>query len=368
MTIETTEYYEDFKRYYKLAEKQQRLCNLGITRHEDSEVNDSLMENVHLYDVVERKYAGFSQIVNDVFYADSELHPYYRKMRWADDLRDHTLITRERKQVIEDWSGRRYHYGMVDWLYIFILHRVTGSGINYSKKPSGYHNTLLFHLHQADDIAGMVEIMKHYPAPFYTSGGYQFPQFPKPTDGWKRGGDFYLGEYAPYLALDLYKFLSERGKGVPKRTLRQIINFMLQWNVEHGLKQYKFQYAAIAADIADWFPEFVQRDSLFAYGSNARECISYLANPVGKMKQDDFLDEVILKGCEDLGALPYNLEDVCCDYIRYLENYCGTGGDYDHLDLSTIWNSSPIKHPHGRQRWDTTTTSSTESTKTLTAH
>lgn len=363
MAIETTEYYDDFKRYYKLAETQQRLCNLGIVPHENSGVNDSLMENVHLYDVVERKYAGFSQIINDCFYAKDEEHPYYKKMKLAEELGDHTLVTRERKQVIEDWSSQNT-FDVSDWLYIFILHRVTGSGINYSKKPSGYHNTLLFHLHQGKNLYDMVQIMKHYPATFYTSGGYQFPQFPKPADGWKRGGDYYLGEFAPKLARDLESYLIAKGKS----TLREIIDFMLRWNVEHGLKQYKFQYAAVAADIADWLPNFVYRDSLFAYGSNARECISYLAKPVGKMKQDDFLDEVILKGCEDLGALPYNLEDVCCDYIRYLENYCGTGGDYDHLDLSTIWNSSPIKHPHGRQKWHTTTTSLTESTKTLTAH
>ena len=43
-------------------------------------MNDDLLENVELYDVVERKYAGFSQIVNDVFYGWTPEHPYWDKM------------------------------------------------------------------------------------------------------------------------------------------------------------------------------------------------------------------------------------------------------------------------------------------------
>lgn len=344
--IEPTEYYDEFKRYYGLAKKQQELCNLGSVPHELSGVNDSLMENVHLYDVVERKYAGFSQIVNDCFYGTSEEHPYHHKMQTGD-------ATNQRRIVTEDWNGKRDTFGLAEWLYVFIVHRITGSGINYAKKPSGYHNTILFHLHQADDVHGMAKLIKNYPATFYTSGGYQFPQFPKPILDYRKGGDYYLCEFATLLSYDLACWLVHQKE---KPGLRDIIDFMLVWNVEHGLKQYKFQYAAVAADIADWFPDLVDRDSMFTYGSNAREAMSYMAKPKIKMKQDDFLDAVMEMGCSDLDAKPYNLEDCFCDAIRWLENYCGKGGDYDHLDLSQIWNSSHLKHPHGRQRWLTTTT------------
>jgi len=64
--IKTTKYYDEFIRYYDLALKQQERSNLGMVDHADSEMNDPLMEQIQLYDVVERKYAGFSQIINDV--------------------------------------------------------------------------------------------------------------------------------------------------------------------------------------------------------------------------------------------------------------------------------------------------------------
>jgi len=136
-----------------------------------------------------------------------------------------------------------------------------------------------------------------------------------------------------------------------KKDLREVGKFMLDWNVMNDLRQYKFQYAAVVADIADWFPQYVNKESHFYYGSNAIECISYLANPIQRMKREDFLDEVMNNIYRDTGSLPYNAEDVCCDYIRWVENYIRPGNDYDHLDLDEIWSSSSIKdHPRGRQK------------------
>ena len=41
---------------------------------------------------------------------------------------------------------------------------------------------------------------------------------------------------------------------------------------------------------------------------------------------------------------------MCCDFIRWVENYIRPGGDYDHLDRNMVWSSCPIKnHPYGRQ-------------------
>jgi hypothetical protein len=128
---------------------------------------------------------------------------------------------------------------------------------------------------------------------------------------------------------------------------------MFAWNKEKGLRAYRFQYAAFIADIADWFPEFVHRESPFYYGTNAIECLNYLAvKPKGfKMDQTEFLDSIMTKIYEDTGGLPYNMEDCCCDFIRWIENYVKPGNDYDHLDLDKVWNSSSIKdHPFGRQK------------------
>ena len=128
---------------------------------------------------------------------------------------------------------------------------------------------------------------------------------------------------------------------------------MFKWNADNGLRAYRFQYAAVIADVCDWFPEFMNRESMFYYGTNAVECIGYLADPIenkGK-KSEEFLDAVMTKIYEDTGSLPYNAEDVACDFIRWIENYLRPGADYAHIDMDTLWNSSEIKdHPFGRQK------------------
>jgi hypothetical protein len=339
-TIETNQYYDEFIRYFHLAKDQQAKCNLGVTPYLKSDMGDDLMEHVELYDVVERKFAGFSQIVNDCFYGWTEEHPYWHKMSKG-------IHTRQREMVAKEWTGKHSDFKLPEWLYIFILHRVTGSGINYATKPSGYHNTILFNLYQSKNIEEMVKLLNHYPDSFYTSVGYQFPSFPKVKAPYKRAGDYYLSEFAPRLARELAEWL-ESG---PKRDLREIGEFMLDWNTKNGLKRYQFQYAAVVADIADWYPQYVIKDSMFYYGSNAVECISYLAKPTQKMKTEQFLDRVMEKIYEDTGSYPYNAEDVACDYIRWIENYVRPGADYNHLCRDTIFSSCKIKdHPYGRQK------------------
>ena len=356
--VNTTPYYDEFKYYFKLAKDQQNKSNLGHIPHKDSQLNDPLMETIELYDVVERKFAGFSQIVNDAFYGWSEDHPYWSRM-------DAGLYTKQRKEVATKWTNKRDTFGLPEWLYVFILHRVCGSAINYGTKPSGYHNTLLFDLWQSDTIEEMCDQVRFANKTFYTSIGYQFPAFPKPPkpkveaaplfgiEGdyvYKRGGDYFLCEFAPRLARDLATFLETSNK---KLDLREIGDWMFDWNKTNNLRVYRFQYAAIIADIADWFPEFVNTESMFYYGTNAVECIGYLADtPNGKgKKSEEFLDGVMKLIYEETGSVPYNAEDVACDFIRWIENYVRPGADYADVNMDTLWNSSSIKdHPYGRQK------------------
>ena len=333
-----TEYYEEFLRYYDLAKQQQKLCNLGNIKHKESNVGDDLMENVELYDVVERKYAGFSQIVNDIFYQKTDQHPYIDKIK-------NNTASQQRMQIVNNWNG--VNHDLVTWLYIFLLHRLTGSAINYGQKPSGYHNTLLFDMHACRDIQDIKELVRTTTRTFYTSIGYQFPRFPKPIEGYKRGGDYFLCEYADKLAEDVANFIEQK-KNVDFRDLGE---FMFKWNNDRGLVKYKFQYAAFLADIADWFPKYINKRSHFYYGSNAVECISYLAKTEKRINKLQFLDSIMDRIYEDTKAFPYNAEDVCCDFIRWVENYIKPGSDYEHLDRDKVWSSCRIKdHPKGRQK------------------
>lgn len=347
--IEMTKYYDEYLRYYEMALDQQHKCNTstvapyGMIEHAESGMNDDLMEKVTLYDVVERKLAGFSQIINDCFYGWTPDHPYWPKMQAGKH-------SSQRKIIAEAWTGKHKEFGLPEWLYVFILHRVCGSAINYATQPSGYHNTILFNLNTATTIEEMAKMVTIYPYPFYTSVGYQFPAFPKPPAGsrYKRGGDYFLAEFAPRLARELAEWLSTNNE---KKDLREIGEWMFEWNRKNGLRVYQFQYAAVLADIADWYPQFVNLDSMFYYGTNARECISYLAVPTQKMNKDQFLDKVMERIYADTKSVPYNAEDVCCDFIRWVENYVRPGAHYDHLDFDNLWSSCKIKdHPFGRQK------------------
>lgn len=335
--IQVTRYYEEFLRYFEMAKTQQAECNLGSIKHAHGSVSDDLMRHVELYDVVERKYAGFTQILLDMWFGDTPAHPYHGRL--------HAV----RAPIATD-ATLREHYSIEEWLYVFIVHRITGSAINYAKKPSGYHNTVLPELNLCSSIPEMIEAIRKRAAsdrPMYTSVGYQFPAFPKAPEGYKRGGDYFLCEMAPDLARRLGDFLVDGGK----KTLREIGEFMFAWNREKGLRAYKFQYAAVIADIADFFPGLVDTFSPFYYGSNAAECISYLAKPTKRGDRTVFLDAVMDRIALDTGARHYDAEDVACDFIRYIENYIRPGADYSHLCRDSVWNSSSIiDHPFGRQK------------------
>lgn len=331
-------YFGEFLRYHKMAEVQQRECNLGPLAHGEGSIQDPLMQNVHLYDVVARKYAGFTQILLDLWYGDTPVHPYAGRMHEV------------RKPIAWSFTGAIARWGLAEWLYVFILHRVTGSGINYAKKPSGYNNTILPLLHNCDDLGDLVKKVGEVlsgPTPAYTSVGYQFPRFPPketPAGRYKRGGDRFLVEFAPSLAQDMAAYLTQ---GQPKR-LRELGGWMFEWNREHGLHAYKFQYAAVVSDVADFYPDLVDRRSMFFYGTNAVECISYMT---GGKRSERHLDAVMERAMDATGNVPYNLEDVACDFIRWVENYVKPGADYDHLCRDSVWNTSQIQdHPFGRQR------------------
>lgn len=332
MKIEPTKYFDEFLRYYQMAKTQQEECNLGIVPHQQSSVDDDLMKHIHLYDVVERKYAGFGQILWDLRCGYDLDHPYFKKLHEV------------RLPICKNFGTQDWH--LEEWLYVFMVHRVTGSGINYAKNPSGYHNTILPEFFDCKNIADMVKKIKSYSGKMYTSIGYQFPAFPKPVAGYSKGGDYFLCEYAPRLVTEFAKYLSQ------KRYFRQSMDWLVEWNRSNNLRAYRFQYAAFLADIADFYPELIDPTGLFFYGTNARECIKWIAKPVSKMKEDELLDEITIMTCEKVNGLPYDVEDSMCDFIRWIENYVRPGADYSHVCRDTVWNSSTITdHPFGRQKW-----------------
>jgi hypothetical protein len=78
------------------------------------------------------------------------------------------------------------------------------------------------------------------------------------------------------------------------------------------------------------------------------------AEKIGRISRADYYDLMMEEAQRYTGGHPKDLEDVMCDYIRYVENYIPDNREktYGHLDRTKIWNASLITdHPKGRQKW-----------------
>lgn len=331
--IQTTPYFDDFLTYYEKAMILQNDCNLGGQSYL-GKVDDDLMEQVHIYDTVERRYAGFSNMLQDLWLGTNT--PKFFKM---DGMRREVCLRAE--DLHDKWK-------MEDWIYVFLVHRLTGSGASF-ESDHGYRNTLLPKLIPMEDLDEMAGFIKVYDQPMFTSIGNQIPAFPKPDFGYKTGGKLYLCELATMLARELaYELQNSR-----ITTIREAVDYMCQFNRDEGINAFHFVFTAVAADLADYYPEYIDEKSHMYYGKNAKEAMDLFAIKTGKGTKDQFYDAVMMKAVSSTNGAPRDLEDVMCDYIRYIENYIPSNreGTYDHLDRGIIWNNSAIKgHPKGRQR------------------
>ena len=335
--VEFTKYFDDFILYAKTAKKVQNLCNLGGAPYIGS-CGDDLVENVTIYDTVERKHAGFQNMIQDLWFADKAPKHY----KWSSD---HKARNQSYRHLHETWTRR-------EWLFIFLTHRITGSGASF-EADHGYRNTILPELAKLKTVEEMVDWIKDYEGVMYTSVGNQIPAFPKPRGQYKKGGKVYFGEYALALVDDVWRYVDAKFDN-RKVTIREIVDFMCRWNRERGMKAFHFQYTATVADLADYYTDIVEEASHMYYGKNAQEAMDLFATKLGRINKAQFYDIVMEEAKQFTGGHPKDLEDVMCDYIRYVENYIPDNREktYASLDRTKIWNKSIITdHPKGRQRW-----------------
>lgn len=335
--LNLTPYFYDFLDYYNKAKTLQDNCNLGGHPF-DNQVNDDLMEQIHIYDTVERQHAGFQNMLQDLWYAQGAPKFY----KW--DV--------EHQQRNYSYMKLHLQWDRVDWLFVFLLHRITGSGASF-EADHGYRNTILPQIAELQNIDEMVMLIRDYESAMFTSIGNQIPMFPKPAQGYPKGGKLYMCEFMPQLARDTWKFISEINKH-RSANIREIVDFMCEWNRERGMKRFHFQFTAAAADLADYYPECVDDSSHMYYGKNAKESMDLMATKNGRYNKAQFYDYVMEAAARKTGGAPRDLEDVMCDYIRYVENHIPNSKQktYSHLDRTKVWNSSSITdHPKGRQKW-----------------
>lgn len=309
-----TDFMEDFLNYYSRAS----LLNRWNAQHGqyDPSFNGNtgcaLQDTIPIYDTVWRKWAGFSKIPEDMWYAHDHNHLHAGKGK---------IFRRNLHESL----------GLREWLYLLLLHRVTGSGASF-EHDHGYRNSLIPDLLNYSDemyrMCDFVTFINHWEKPMFTSIGNQPPAFNKPPEGWTKAGLYYMSEHMPRLCKDLENVLTNAAK---KIEIKPLVSWLLSWHTQRGMKQYKFVMTAFAMDIAEYFPQYVDRHCHVHLGKNSQATCDMLFIKDGKGSREAF-EESAMETLVDLTMtdpagmnLPYSIEDVMCDFIRYVNNYVPKG-------------------------------------------
>ena len=299
--------------YYPKAGWLQDNVNWGPLDYEGPEANkmvkDPLLQKIDIYDCKTRNAAGFSNVLQDLRFGSKT-----PKWRWQ----------KEGRRKISA-SNDDIQWDIKTWLYVFMCHRITGSGASF-ENDHGYRNNIIQHWGKHRDIKDMSEDLVETKAsgkPLFTSIGNQPPAPKKGVSN----VDFMVNELPDVIENFTDFFLLKR------RGHQEIVDKLNEHNKSVGHRKFNFQYAAFSMDCSDYFPEHADIDSHTYLGNNAVRCMKKLS---GGWKPDSFMD--LLR--ERTGGKPKDLEDVMCDFVRFGQNYVPRGnGTFDHIP-STLSNAS----------------------------
>ena len=346
--LELTPYFDDFISYYRKAEILQEQCVLGNAAYTEVGVNDDLMEQVYIYDVVNRQFADINNMVQDVYFGTKT-----PKINQAIEKNG-----REYMDILMKFDAKRHVWTRKEYMYAFLVHRITGSAASYVE-DHGYRNTALKNLAECDGIHDMVQVIRNFESAMYTSKGCQIPGFPKLTRNdlntsgtvYSAPGKMYLCEVAPKIIEDLELRLQYCEKNNLTSPIRKIVDWMNEYNSSRKFNRFGFQYSLFVADLSDYY-DVVDGDSKVYYGTAARYSLDLLAKKqrgIKTMERHDALCELIQ---EKTGAKPKWIEHTLCDYKKYIYNRIPPGKMYEHLDRTKVFGNSLITNfPEGRQRW-----------------
>jgi hypothetical protein len=254
---------------------------LNMSKDELKEkVNDDLIFHVPIYDMLDRKYAAFSSF-------PEALH---------------------KKNLDPKGHGKRYENHKVtnefDWFMFLYLFRLCGSGINYKPDSHGFGN---FWINNSilNEKYTYQEWLQDIPKDkFCDNKGYLLPQF-------SIGLRSYILKYSKNLVEHLYTQVKTYGK----HNIIEFVNKGNEWLNFHDFKRQTFVLSAFAADIAEYFPEYVEQNSMIYAGTNAKKCIKAIFGKCDEFEAIDFLSK-------RYEAPPYSVEDSrLCDPVRYFLEY-----------------------------------------------
>lgn len=342
------DYYDNCIKFLEQAFWFEMNCNVGTKSPDEAPFKDDLMKSATMYWAVNRRHTSWCGLLYDVAFPDK--HPW-----------KHNLSEKQERILAETYKTNHYKtWTMKEYLFIFFVHRLTGSAMDYSLDAYGYGNSVLPYLAGSKDIDEMFTRFKAYPLPKYTSKGYQIAAFPKIPESkkseYRLAGDHFICEILPELIDDMLDLFDKNpGKLF---TQRELVNFMLDWNTSRGFKRFKFPYNNVVSDIAMLVPGYVDEFSLVDLGPNAKEAfdiiIDFSDNP-NKKAREQLYDELLMKIRTELSFSPsvVSVEDSVCVFVHWIENHIDITkhGHYKHLDLDKVFcNHTIIDYPRGRQK------------------
>lgn len=321
-----TPYFVEAVDYWRRAKLLQEM-NLGLRKR--AKVGDSLQEAIPIYDTVQRRYAGFSNVLEQLRYGDQAPKIAANKVRGYDY-----------PKFLGDTKA---------FMYLCLVHRVCGSGASF-EHDHGWRNTIVPEMAKLLTIEKMAAFAGGHKGPAFTSIGNQIPPFNKivNTEDYRNAGHEYLAEVAPVLVLRMYQLLQEYDGPLEIQTAVQKV---LAIQRELGHRQFKFVLTAWVMDLAEYLPHLVDPTTDCYHGKNAQESmeICFDWRRYGRPKQQ-FYDDATRVFANITGTNPMDVEDASpgCDLIRWLENYVPKKG-FDHVRAAGIFNSSSLIYDKGRQ-------------------
>lgn len=332
-----TKFYDDFLAYYDKARTLQ-MRNTGEI--DTPNCGDPIMDNITIYDTVKRKYAGFSKALEDVHGVRCEKH--YKRYE------DHSNLL-----------------NIYEFHLVHLFHRFTGSGASFRptfdkngnrrEDEHGYHNNHVEQLckmaacweNHDDSFKAMIGYIVECQEPMVTSIGNQPPSLKnKKPDKYRLAMQYYFDNYAKDFVFDYIHFIADHLKQNHVAIgIKDAVDFCCKWHKDRGFKQWHFVLTAFVMDTAEYYPELVDPKSHCYYGANCVRAFKLMFKKEtsdGKIKKADW-NELCMTALVKARPFsrPYDMEDVCCDYIRYVVQYFPKG--YEYLSIEESSNRSLLK-------------------------
>lgn len=276
---------DQFIDYYSKAKKMQELKFQGGTWTKQ-DVNDDLVWNIPIYDVVNRKYAAFSSLLEAIH-----------------------------KKENDPKGNGIYFKGLdiksIDFITLCYLFRLCGSGINYIPKTNkpwkthGFGNfwVIDFLRQGKTDSKEWVDYIPD--KKFCDVKGYLLPMI--------KGG---LKNFIEKNSIDIVNHMIQYIQSRELVGIKDFVDEGNSWLINKGFKRQNFVLTAFAMDMAEYFPRLVDQDSDVYVGSNASKCLKMILPNMKKDKALRYLCDIT-----ENYSKPYDMEDVACDFIRYIENF-----------------------------------------------